>query len=136
MCVRLIPERRRIGSSAFDPFPCALLVVGLVRVRSARSHTPLGSFRCVGSIPTRHYDRRVRSCAFKFVLGVVGFVRCVKSIPVRPGDRRVRWCTLGPLPCSQGGVRFRSVRVWSIPVHPGVLSCAFGPFPCFLGMEG
>ena len=82
--IRFIPVRpgaRRVHSSAFDPFPCALVVVVFVKVSSAESRPPLGSFQCVWSIPTRHDERRVRFGAFgplQFVLRVVGFVRLPK----------------------------------------------------------
>ena len=103
-CVRSIPAKFRcrsvrsgafapfprvvvvVGFSAvaFCPFPCAVGLVVLVRVRSVHFCAPWGSSGSFGSIPARHGCRRVRSDALAPViraLGVVGFlwVRLVHS---------------------------------------------------------
>ena len=226
-CGCSIPVRSRglrVRSGAFGSFPCALAVMGFVRVRSVHSWWWSGSLGCVLPIPVRH---GVRSCAFCPFPRTIGFVRvrsvhysapwassdsfyCVqmrhgyrwfrsgtfRPFPFRPGCGRVRLCALSPFPYAlkvPGVVRLREVQfvrarlvhssapwcsLWSIcsiPIRPGgrrvshsrapwwllgslgcvrpipvrhgvrypyalvgrrVLSAAFGPFPCALGVEG
>ena len=83
-CVRFIPvlpSGRRFLSSTFVPFPCAMWVVGFVRVLPAHC----------------------RAC------WVV--VRCIRlSILMRSGDGRVLSGAFGPFPCAQRVVGFNRVR--------------------------
>ena len=127
------PECRRVRWSAFGAFPCALVVIGFVRVRSAHSSTPKVSFGCV----------RVRSVYFRVPWGSSGLFGCVRSLPVRPGYRipahpgfvgldrmhavhsRTPWRSSGSLGSVPRGPRgsagsFRCVQF--IPVRPGVRS--------------
>ena len=52
---------RRVCSSAFGPFTCAVGVVVLVRERSVHSRSPWGSFWFFQYIPMRPRGRSVRS---------------------------------------------------------------------------
>ena len=79
---RLLPGRRRVCSSAFSPFPYALVVVGFVPVGSVHSRPLCGSFGCVQSIPVRPGGHWVCVGAFGpflYALEVVGAVQ-VRSV--------------------------------------------------------
>ena len=119
-CVRSIPVRPRVCRGRSGPF---------VHYRApwGSSH----SFGCVRSIPVRLSGRRFCSGAFAPFPYALGVVR-VYSVPVCLGDPSVRsihsrapWVSSRSLGC-----------VLSIPGGRLVLSGAFSPFPCALGVVG
>ena len=135
------PRGQRVGSGAFASFLCAVWVVRFVWVRSVHSHAPLGSsgpFECVWFIHVRRWGRRILSVAlspFPCALREVGFVRVRSVHSPPPGGRRGRSGPFGQFPFSRGPSS-SFVCVWSMPVHNGVGSGAFGPFPCALEVFG
>ena len=129
------PGGCRVDWCAFGPFPGDMGVVWFVRVPSVYSRASgvsSGSFVCFRFIPVRPGCHRVRSGAFgPFPCAWVSF-RYVRSIPVRLVFVLV--CSLAPWVSwgSFGCVWFIRMR----PLVGRVSSCAFGPFPCALGVVG
>ena len=82
--IPMLPERRRVRSDVFGPFPRVMVVLGFVRVLSVHSRAPLvsaESYGCVRSIPV-NFVSRIRSSAF-------GPFQCAIGVDVLVPERSV-----------------------------------------------